>query len=118
VGKNWDYHYDVNGMSGGAFQLHRAPDGRAAGDQYERETGFQINDASHREEYLTWTAKYVKAHGWGAWSSRNKVGVGDWGGVGGYKPDDSGGKGQAPVVVQVHNNTGANAIVTTNQAAQ
>lgn len=115
VGSKWDYHYDVNGMSGGAFQLHKAPDGGAAGDQYERETGFKINDASHREEYLEWTANYVKAHGWKAWSSRNKVGVGDWGGVG-TVPETKG--GQAPVVVTVHNNTGANAIVTTNQAAQ
>jgi hypothetical protein len=74
-----------NGTSFGDYQLHR--DGRshtAVGDQYEKKFGtMKPEDWKQMDDFAL---DYAGTHGWGAWSSRDKVGVGDRGGLEHYHP--------------------------------
>jgi hypothetical protein len=77
LGTAWGSGID-QGTSFGDFQLHRGGPG-SVGYEYEKTYGpMKPQDWKRMNEFgLNWAAE----HGWGAWSSRNKVGVGDRGGL-------------------------------------
>jgi hypothetical protein len=71
-----------NGTSFGPFQLHFAPDGRAMGDDFRRDTGLDPRDPSTWKDQVDYAMKRAAMGGWGPWTTTmNKLGYGQWSGI-------------------------------------
>jgi hypothetical protein len=71
-----------NGTSFGPFQLHFAPDGRAMGDDFRRDTGLDPRDPSTWKAQIDYAMKRAAMGGWGPWTTTmNKLGYGQWSGI-------------------------------------
>ena len=71
-----------NGTSFGPFQLHFAPDGRAMGDQFQRDTGLNPRDPSTWKAQIDYAMKQAAQGGWGPWTTTmHKLGMGQWSGI-------------------------------------
>ena len=71
-----------NGTSFGPFQLHFAPDGRAMGDQFQRDTGLDPRDPSTWKAQIDYAMKQAAQGGWGPWTTTmHKLGMGQWSGI-------------------------------------
>jgi hypothetical protein len=73
---------DGKPTSFGGFQLHLAPDGKAMGDQYMRDTGHAPWDHKYWQEQVKYALDHAKKEGWGPWrTSMNKLGLQQWSGI-------------------------------------
>jgi hypothetical protein len=71
-----------NGTSFGPFQLHFAPDGRAMGDDFRRDTGLDPRDPSTWKDQVDYAMKRAAMGGWGPWTTTmNKLGLNQWSGI-------------------------------------
>jgi len=62
------------GTSFGAMQLHRGGPG-SVGTEYEKATGHSLTDRKYEPEQIEFAAKWIKQHGWGAWSAARNQGI-------------------------------------------
>jgi hypothetical protein len=67
---HWSNGPNDGGTSFGPFQLHRAPDGRALGDQFEKQTGLKLSDMKNWRAGVDFALKDAARHGWSPWSSQ------------------------------------------------
>jgi hypothetical protein len=71
-----------NGTSFGPFQLHFAPDGRAMGDDFKRDTGLDPRDPSTWKDQIDYAMKRAAMGGWAPWTTTmNKLGLNQWSGI-------------------------------------
>jgi hypothetical protein len=91
-----------NGTSGGDFQLHYDPRGRAVGNAYTAATGHDSRDPRFWQEQDRFALDWARRHGWHDWSSMRGQ-------------DPYVGIGQKPVVT-IDNRTGSDPIITTSAA--
>jgi hypothetical protein len=72
-----------NGTSFGPFQLHFAPDGRAMGDDFMRDTGKDPRDPSTWKAQIDYAMKRAAIDGWspGWTTTMNKLGLNQWSGI-------------------------------------
>lgn len=71
-----------NGTSFGPFQLHFAPDGRAMGDDFRRDTGLDPRDPSTWKAQVDYAMKRAAMGGWGPWkNTMTKLGLNQWSGI-------------------------------------
>lgn len=71
-----------NGTSFGPFQLHFAPDGRAMGDDFMRDTHLDPRDPSTWKAQIDYAMKRAAMGGWGPWTTTmNKLGLNQWSGI-------------------------------------
>lgn len=73
-----------NGTSFGAFQLHVTPGGRgrAVGDQFREQTGLDPSDRANEARTIQFALDNAKKHGWGDYHGAQRVGLGNWAGIG------------------------------------
>jgi hypothetical protein len=67
-----------NNMSFGPYQLYL---GGGVGNAYEKATGHSVRDPSHMDDYLDFTFKWVRDHGWADWHGASRVGIYGYTGV-------------------------------------
>jgi hypothetical protein len=60
--------------SWGAMQLHRGGAG-SVGTEFERQTGLNLSDPRNEKAEIDFAAKWIKNHGWGAWSAARSRGI-------------------------------------------
>jgi hypothetical protein len=71
-----------NGTSFGPFQLHFAPDGRAMGDDFRRDTGLDPRDPTTWKAQVDYAMKRAAIDGWTPWkNTMNKLGLNQWSGI-------------------------------------
>jgi hypothetical protein len=71
-----------NGTSFGPFQLHFAPDGRAMGDDFRRDTGLDPRDPTTWKAQVDYAMKRAAIDGWTPWTTTmNKLGLNQWSGI-------------------------------------
>ena len=71
-----------SGTSFGPFQLHFAPDGRAMGDDFRRDTGLDPRDPKTWQAQIDYAMKRAAMGGWGPWTTTmNKLGMNQWSGI-------------------------------------
>ena len=71
-----------NGTSFGPFQLHFAPDGRAMGDDFRRDTGLDPRDPKTWKDQVDYAMKRAAMGGWAPWTTTmNKLGLNQWSGI-------------------------------------
>ena len=71
-----------NGTSFGPFQLHFAPDGRAMGDDFKRDTGLDPRDPKTWKDQIDYAMKRAAMGGWTPWTtSMKKLGMNQWSGI-------------------------------------
>lgn len=71
-----------NGTSFGPFQLHFAPDGRAMGDNFVRDTGKDPRDPSTWKDQIDYAMMQAAIGGWKPWTTTmNKLGMNQWSGI-------------------------------------
>jgi hypothetical protein len=71
-----------NGTSFGPFQLHFAPDGRAMGDDFRRDTGLDPRDPKTWKDQIDYVMKRAAMGGWKPWTTTmNKLGLDQWSGI-------------------------------------
>lgn len=74
-----------NGTSFGPFQLHFAPDGKAMGDQFQRDTGLNPRDPSTWKAQIDYAMKKAadpSGKGWLPWqTTMKKLGMNQWSGI-------------------------------------
>jgi hypothetical protein len=71
-----------NGTSFGPFQLHFAPDGRAMGDEFQRDTRLDPRDPKTWQAQIDYAMKRAAIGGWGPWTTTmNKLGMNQWSGI-------------------------------------
>lgn len=92
-----------NGTSFGAFQLHVTPGGRggAVGDAFKKYTGLDPSDPRNEKATIDFAADWVGKYGWKDWMGAKAAGINGFTGVGNQNTN-----------VNVWNNTGGSAIVT------
>lgn len=102
-------HPGDNGTSFGPFQLHFAPDGKAMGDSFYRDTGRDPRDPSTWKEQVDYALMHAANGGWGPWTTTmKKLGMNEWSGIGGHAL-----AGRRPSRTQPSNMAPAAAIPTT-----
>jgi hypothetical protein len=75
-------HPGDNGTSFGPFQLHFAPDGRAMGDDFKRDTGLDPRDPKTWKDQVDYAMKRAAMGGWAPWTTTmNKLGLNQWSGI-------------------------------------
>ena len=75
-----------NGTSFGPFQLHFAPDGKALGDQFLRDTGRDPRDPSTWKDQIDYALQHAASGGWGPWTTTmKKLGMNQWSGITGHQ---------------------------------
>ena len=62
------------GTSFGAMQLHRGGPG-SVGTEFERQTGKSLSDPRNEAAEIDFAGKWIKQHGWGAWSAARIRGI-------------------------------------------
>jgi len=71
-----------NGTSFGPFQLHFAPDGKAMGDQFMRDTGLDPRDPRTWKQQIDYAMMKAAQGGWKPWTTTmNKLGMNEWSGI-------------------------------------
>ena len=83
-GQAWggDKGPDRKPTSFGPFQLHFAPDGRAMGDDFKRDTGLDPRDPSTWKDQIDYAMKRAAMGGWAPWTTTmNKLGLNQWSGI-------------------------------------
>ena len=83
-GQAWggDKGPDRKPTSFGPFQLHFAPDGRAMGDDFRRDTGKDPRDPSTWKDQIDYAMKRAAMGGWAPWTTTmNKLGLNQWSGI-------------------------------------
>jgi hypothetical protein len=71
-----------DGTSFGPFQLHFAPDGKAMGDDFLRDTGRDPRDPSTWKEQIDYALQHAATGGWGPWTTTmKKLGMNEWTGI-------------------------------------
>ena len=75
-----------NGTSFGPFQLHFAPDGKAMGDDFRRDTGKDPRDPKTWQAQIDYAMMRAARDGWspGWTTTMNKLGMNQWSGIGGH----------------------------------
>jgi hypothetical protein len=102
-------HPGDNGTSFGPFQLHFAPDGKAMGDSFYRDTGRDPRDPSTWKEQVDYALQHAANGGWAPWTTTmKKLGMNEWSGIGGHAL-----AGRSPSRTQPSNMAPAAAIPTT-----
>jgi hypothetical protein len=71
-----------SGTSFGPFQLHFAPDGKAMGDDFLRDTGKDPRDPNTWQAQIDYAMKRAAQVGWGPWqTTMKKLGMNQWSGI-------------------------------------
>jgi hypothetical protein len=71
-----------NGTSFGPFQLHFAPDGKAMGDQFMRDTGLDPRDPRTWKQQIDYAMMKAAQGGWAPWTTTmHKLGMNEWSGI-------------------------------------
>jgi hypothetical protein len=70
-----------SGTSFGSMQLHRGGPG-SVGYEYEKATGHSLTDRRFEPEQIEFAAKWIRKHGWGAWTAARNQGITGKTGVG------------------------------------
>jgi hypothetical protein len=71
-----------NGTSFGPFQLHFAPDGKAMGDQFRRDTGLDPRDPRTWKQQVDYAMMKASQEGWTPWTTTmKKLGMNQWSGI-------------------------------------
>jgi hypothetical protein len=71
-----------SGTSFGPFQLHFAPDGKAMGDDFLRDTGKDPRDPNTWQAQIDYAMKRAAQGGWGPWqTTMKKLGMNQWSGI-------------------------------------
>ena len=74
-----------NGTSFGPFQLHFAPDGKAMGDDFMRDTGKDPREPSTWKDQIDYAMMRAAKDGWTPWTTTmKKLGMNQWSGIGGH----------------------------------